>query len=313
MDGVFEEGSHIIRGCSSTNCDVVFVQNKCDVHLLVRIVDDFLLISSSKDTSIRFIKKLNEGIPSLGVKINSDKSRVNYPISLKNMNTSKLEVVETCHDFFPWCGLLIDTKTCEVSLDYKRFWGIHATDTVVIHRTGNEGLNLKKKMKDFVRPRCCQRLLFSSDVNRIDMIRLNFYQTFLLCAVKLVYYIRSGRGETSTQHQQFIYDSACDTIHFAFSLISSKIKHGDWRTSSSSTNRRSLNFQLSWKDALWLGKHAFRHVLRKRSETETQKMQMLCHLFSDFSRSLGMEPSGSERELLAVTRRALRQFPLKWM
>ena len=317
LDGVFEEGSRLIRGCSSTVCDVVFVHSKRDVHLLVRIVDDFLLISSSKDTSIRFLKKLNEGIPSLGVKINSDKSRANYPISLENINTGKLVVVEACHDFFPWCGLLIDTKTCEISLDYKRFWGSHSTDTVVIHRTGNEGLNFKRKMKDFVRPRCCQRLLFSSDVNRIDVIRLNFYQMFLLCAVKLVHYITSGSGETSPQHQRFIYDSACDTIHFAFSLISSKIKHGDWKTSPS-TNQRSLKFKLTWNEALWLGKHAFRHVLRhtgrRRSETK-ETLKLLYHLFSDSARPMenGGRPwffsAREKKQLVNVTRRA-RKFPI---
>jgi telomerase reverse transcriptase len=319
LDGVFEIGSsRIIRGCSSTDCDAVLVQDKSDIHLLVRIVDDFLLISTNKSTSARFMKKLNEGIPSLGVAINGDKSRVNYPLSLANTTTGKLGMVTACHDLFPWCGLLIDTRTCEISLDYKRFCGSHSTDTVVIHRGGNEGLHLKKKLKDFVRPRCCQRLLFSSDVNRIDMIRLNFYQTFLLCAVKLVHYITSGSRETSAQ---FIYDAACDTIHFAFALISSKIQHGNWRASSS-TNKRSLAFQLSWKDALWLGRHAFRHVLRRqwsrkmrgRSESyimDTQKVLLL--LFSDSHRSLDAEgtPSTSafEKDLLAVTRRA-RQFPL---
>lgn len=300
LDGVFEkESSQIIRGSSSTDCNALFVKSKHDIHLLVRIVDDFLLISSSKSTSARFLKRVNEGIPSLGVKINSDKSRVNYSISLENTNTGKLEVIEACHDFFPWCGLLIDTRTCEISLDHKRFCDSHSTDTVVIHRTGNEGLHLKKKMKDFVRPRCCQKLLFSSDVNRIEMISLNFYQTFLICATKLVHYM-SGSRAASTRQPQFIYNSACDTIHFAYSLISSKIKHEDWRSSSPSNSRNNVTFfQLVWKDALWLGRHAFHSVLRRSGSQHA----ILCKLFSDPSRS-------SSRKLLEVTRRASRQFPL---
>eukprot|EP00550_Attheya_septentrionalis_P009164 CAMPEP_0198285938 /NCGR_PEP_ID=MMETSP1449-20131203/5160_1 /TAXON_ID=420275 /ORGANISM="Attheya septentrionalis, Strain CCMP2084" /LENGTH=1014 /DNA_ID=CAMNT_0043983553 /DNA_START=167 /DNA_END=3208 /DNA_ORIENTATION=+ len=47
-------------------------------HLLVRIVDDYLLITSDHGTSLRFVEKMTEGIPKLGIKINDDKTRVNY-------------------------------------------------------------------------------------------------------------------------------------------------------------------------------------------------------------------------------------------
>ena len=97
LKDVFDkESSHVIRGSSSsTDCNVVFIQSKHDLHLLVRIVDDFLLISTSKETSIRFLKKLNKGIPKLGVKINSDKSRVNYPISLQDTNEQVTRIATT--------------------------------------------------------------------------------------------------------------------------------------------------------------------------------------------------------------------------
>lgn len=299
LDDVFEkEHSHVIKGSSSANCDAMFLQSQNDLHLLVRIVDDFLLISTNKDTSTRFLKKLNRGVPGLGVKINSEKSQVNYPISMENTGTGKVETVRACQDFFPWCGLLIDTRTCEVSLDHNRFSGSQATDTVVIHRAGSEGLALKKKMKDFVRPRCSQKLLFSSCINGIDMIRLNFYQTFLLCAIKTIHYM-NGTGISSLKHQQFIYNSACDTIQFAFLLITSKIKHGHVRTLSSSTES-DVTFQLAWKDALWLGRHAFLSAFQR----EGKQYAELCQLFSESSRTKIREG------LLAVTRRALKTFPL---
>ena len=221
-DNVFEKKSScIIRGSTPTEYEASFV--RChDIHLLVRIVDDFLLISTSKQTSIRFMERLNKGIPGLGVRINSEKSRANYPLTLESTASGKAKEVAIYHKFFPWCGLIVDTKTCEISLDYKRFVGSQATETVVIHRMGNEGLHLKKKMKAFVRPRCCQKLLFSSCINGIDMIRLNFFQTFILCAIKLKYYL-NGSGYTSLKNHQFIYNSACDTIQFAFLLIKPNI------------------------------------------------------------------------------------------
>ena len=297
LKDVFDkESSHVIRGSSSSaDCNVVFIQSKHDLHLLVRIVDDFLLISTSRETSIRFLKKLNKGIPKLGVKINSDKSRVNYPISLQDTNE---QVTRIGNDFFPWCGLLINTKTCEISLDYSRFSGLQATDTVVIHRGANEGMNLKKKMKDFVRPRCNQKLLFSSQINGMDMIRLNFYQTFVLCAIKLLHYL-NGIGVSLTGHEHFVYNSACDTIHYAFLLISSKLKHGSVQTvSSTNTNIDSFEFQLEWKDALWLGRHAFSSVFGRLGKGKYVK---LCQLFLD-------ERVSNRKDLLVVSRKALSMW-----
>ena len=296
-----KDSSHVIRGSSSsTDCNVVFIQSKHDLHLLVRIVDDFLLISTSKETSTRFLKKLNKGIPKLGVKINSDKSRMNYPISsLQDAVTNDNEqVTRITNDLFPWCGLLINTKTCEVSLDYSRFSGLQATDTVVIHRGRNEGMNLKKKMKDFVRPRCNQKLLFSSCINGMEMIRLNFYQTFVLCAIKLVHYL-DGSGVSLSGHEQFIYNSACDTIHYAFLLISSKLKHRGVRmVSSTDTNVDSSMFQLEWNDALWLGRHAFFSVFRRLGKGKYAK---LCKLFLD-------ERVSNREDLLIVSRKALKMW-----
>ena len=303
LDGVFDKrASHVIKGSTSTDCDTLFVQDNYDLHLLVRIVDDFLLISTSKSASVRFLENLNNGIPSLGVKINSDKSRVNYSISMKNTSTGKMEAVKVCQNHFPWCGLLIDTNTCEISLDNNRFRGSDATDTVVIHRAGNGGLNLKKKMKDFVRPRCSQKLLFSSRINGIDVVRLNFYQTILLCAIKLVHYLNEYDSETtSLTHQHFIYDSIIDTIRYAYLLIMSKIKFDIERALTSPHEEDGMTFQLVWKDALWLGRRAFCRVFKGSGADWAQ-------LYTSLSSESSNPPN--LKKLLKVTKWARRMFPL---
>lgn len=302
LEDVFEKGSsRVIRGCCSSNCDATLIKSNEDLHFLVRIVDDYLLISTNKDTSIRFLKKLNRGIPSIGLKINSAKSRVNYPLTLKNLDTCSLESVSSCQNSnFPWCGLLINTSTCEISLDYHRFSRLQAIDTVTIHRAGHEGLNLKKKMKDFVRPRCSQKLLFSSCMNSIDRIRLNFYQTFLLCAIKTIHYIKNGSNISSPGHMNFIYISACDTIQFAFLLISSKVKNSKVSDIAAHCDNE-MSLQLAWQDAFWLGKHAFSSVFRSVGKDYAK----LGRTFYEESRAL------NRKDLLSVAKRSLKLFPVE--
>ena len=303
LNDVFDKSSKIIKGSYNKGEHSQFVQCSSSFHLLLRIVDDFLLISTDRDTSVRFLKKLNKGIPGLGVKINREKTRVNYHVSLENLRSGKMEAVNMCCNKykFPWCGLLIDTSTCEISLDYERFSGTRVADTVTIHLSGNDGWHLQNKMKNFVRPRCCQNLLFSSCINGLETIRLNFYQTFLLCAIKTIHYIsRKNQCNTFTtavsnhQHCSFIFYSVCETIRFAFLLISSNIK--------GSPVKNDKRFELAWRDALWLGKHAFFSIIRK----EERLYGGLRHFFSE-SRDF---PMATRMDLLNVSKRALKLFPL---
>ena len=160
-------------------------------------------------------------------------------------------------------------------------------------------------MKYFVRPRCCQRLLFSSYVNGRHMVRLNFYQMFVLCAIKTAHCITHGDGRNPFQHNNFIYASACNTIEFAFRLILSKMKH-EPVTNTPLPIRSDMPVQLTWKEALWLGKHAFYSVFRRLKVPQLPQQQRhraeLCLLFSESSRA------ANRKDLLAVSRQALSSF-----
>jgi telomerase reverse transcriptase len=57
--GVFEKDSLVIKGSNPSNN--ALVESPSALHFLVRIVDDFLLISTDYDTSQRFLSRLNRG------------------------------------------------------------------------------------------------------------------------------------------------------------------------------------------------------------------------------------------------------------
>lgn len=265
LNGIFQGSSlhRLVKGNTSANCDSLFCEFRGEIHLLVRITDDFLFISTDKQTSSCFLKKVSKGVPSLGVNINPCKTQVNYSIAVENT-----EMVSTTTDvLFQWCGLLIDTATCEICLANPGKQ--QAINTVVAHRAaGNGGINLKKKMKDFVRPRCCQKLLFSGTINGIQMIRVNFYRTLLLCAIKTLHYIRQCVGMDTMKNQKFIYGCAIDCIKYAFSLVSSKAKPNNAKIGMTSN------------DAMWLGRHAFCSAFKRLGPQYAE----LCSLLSECSR-----------------------------
>jgi telomerase reverse transcriptase len=72
--------------------------------LVMRYVDDFLIISPCRERLERFAKYLQGGFPEFGIKINGDKTRFSCG-----------------SEIFTWCGLRINPETLDISPDYSNF------------------------------------------------------------------------------------------------------------------------------------------------------------------------------------------------
>jgi len=172
--------------------------------------------------------------------------------------------VSKCERWFPWCGMMIDTVSCEVRLDYSRFSGSLARDSLTVDQV-NEGAALRVRMKTFVRPRC-QCIFFDSFLNGKMMIERNFYQALMLTAVKTVGYV-DCLGSSSNEN--YIIECIEDVISYAFHLIRRRLKNESPQKSSAGESsvesaRNECTGALSKGRAIWLGRHAFQSVLQKR-------------------------------------------------
>ncbi|KAK9169548.1 hypothetical protein Syun_001688 [Stephania yunnanensis] len=96
--------------------------SKLHFHSLLRFVDDYLFMSTSKKHASSFFLRLQRGFRGYNFSINKAKSCVNFDmdnvpaISLKKMYTGEDGV-----SFVPWSGLLINTCTLEIQADYTRY------------------------------------------------------------------------------------------------------------------------------------------------------------------------------------------------
>lgn len=73
--------------------------------LVMRYIDDFLIISPCRERLERFVEYLQNGFPDFGITINKEKTRFSAGMP------------------FTWCGLRIDPKTLDISPDYSNFEG----------------------------------------------------------------------------------------------------------------------------------------------------------------------------------------------
>lgn len=89
---------------------------KDDESVLLRLIDDFLLITTRKDHAERFLKLMHDGIEKYGVKVNPAKTLVTFDATVNGSRLPRLAGGTA----FPYCGTRINIKTLEITKDRDR-------------------------------------------------------------------------------------------------------------------------------------------------------------------------------------------------
>ena len=94
-----------------------------DRTILLRLIDDSLLISTSRSSVARFVQLMHDGFEEYGCHANQQKTAVSFDLLLNNNQVIKAHGVYMTSDgarFMRWSGLLINCGTLEVQADYTR-------------------------------------------------------------------------------------------------------------------------------------------------------------------------------------------------
>ena len=84
--------------------------------LLLRLIDDFLVITTNREVAERFMRDMHAGLPEFGVEVKADKSRANFDIEIDGRPITMLP----SQTDFPYCGNAINTVTLDLSKDKER-------------------------------------------------------------------------------------------------------------------------------------------------------------------------------------------------
>lgn len=84
---------------------------QADDCLLLRLIDDFMLITTDQTKAHRFVEVMQRGLPNYGVTVNPEKRLTNFPLTVQGSAVPRPDDRQK----FPYCGLLIDCKTLAVS------------------------------------------------------------------------------------------------------------------------------------------------------------------------------------------------------
>ena len=250
------------------------------LNFLARLVDDFILVTTNKAVLNLFLERMYQGKPELGTQINREKTMVNTTVKvvLNKEEPEQDPQIITVNDttrlsacgqqFFPWCGMLFNTSTGEVLVDYTRFAAGTAVDSLTVDMAGGEGKRLVFRMKSFVRPRCMP-ILYDASINSLNVIVTNFYQMMLLGAVKTAEYLRNiATPSAQIGNTRFLLQGIESVSSYAIQIIKSNLR----RTSSAN------GFILNRKAVAWLSWLAFRDVFARLSDFRSVTSQIVAQL-----------------------------------
>ncbi|KHN99861.1 telomerase reverse transcriptase [Metarhizium album ARSEF 1941] len=82
--------------------------------LLMRLIDDFLLITLDKSKAVRFLETMHQGVPEYGVQVSPGKTLVNFDVQINGKPVGKAGTTG-----FPYCGTRINVRSLDMTKDVE--------------------------------------------------------------------------------------------------------------------------------------------------------------------------------------------------
>ncbi|XP_076158262.1 telomerase reverse transcriptase isoform X1 [Alosa pseudoharengus] len=148
---------------------------------LMRLVDDSLLITPKLNRAMYFLKTLLAGVPQYGCVVNPQKVAVNFPLE-EGVRFPGVQVLPQ-HCLFPWCGLLLDTQSLDVSNDYSSYAGLSLRYSLTLGSSRSPALFMRRKLMTILRLKC-DAIMLDLRTNSLETVYKNIYKIVLLQAMR---------------------------------------------------------------------------------------------------------------------------------
>ncbi|KAK3287868.1 hypothetical protein CYMTET_4646 [Cymbomonas tetramitiformis] len=238
--------------------------------LLLRLTDDFLMIGSQRAPVERTLCRLLPGVPEYGCVVNPLKTSLNFALragAMKLQEQQNLYRAPHGASFIKWIGLLINSETLEIQSDYTRYCGQDLSDSLTAP-LGQKGETLPLKLCHYIRPKC-YAMLFDGAINSSETVKLNIYQIFLLCGMKLHCHIVHMKGCGPEHNPEFFLRAIHTAVAYAARHIRARVPQDTAAGPSSRLPARCHVY--------WLGLHAFQVVLTRKQTRWRAVLELLHH------------------------------------
>ncbi|KAJ5492091.1 Telomere reverse transcriptase [Penicillium expansum] len=245
---------------------------KPENSLLLRLVDDFLLITPDAAVAMHFLEVMIRGQPAYGVQVNPAKSMTNFSAAVDGILLPRLEGTS----LFPYCGSLIDTHTLEFHRDRDRILeggesaAATLSNTLTVEASHLPGRTFHRKVLSSFRLQL-HAMYIDDGHNSRAVVLANLYCSFITSAMKMYRYMKSLRGRA----------------HPGPAIITQTIRDLISQTNGTIKARRAGNSESSFSCFVqrchlqYLASAAFRFVLKRKQTRYAVVLHWLDSLIKD--------------------------------
>ncbi|XP_069411853.1 telomerase reverse transcriptase isoform X2 [Ovis canadensis] len=236
-------------------------------RVLLRLVDDFLLVTPHLTRATDFLRTLVRGVPEYGCQVNLRKTVVNFPVEPGALGgVAPLQLPAHC--LFPWCGLLLDTRTLEVHGDHSSYARTSIRASLTFTQGFKPGRNMRRKLLAVLQLKC-HGLFLDLQVNSLQTVFTNVYKIFLLQAYRFhACVLQLPFSQPVGSRPAFFLQVIMDTASRGYTLLKA-------RNAGASLGARGASGLFPSEAAHWLCLHAFLHKLARHRATYSRLLGAL--------------------------------------
>ncbi|TID27305.1 telomerase reverse transcriptase [Venturia nashicola] len=164
--------------------DILQFTQRAD-SILIRLIDDFLLVSLDQGVAVRFLQLMHQGIPDYGISVKAEKSLVSF-----NCHVNGQQIPQCQNKEFPYCGLLIDSRTLDIKKNAATKINTDVADSLTVEYGSIPGRTFRRKALNALKLQL-HGMFFDTSFNSLDTVLTNLYIAFKDAARRCFYYMKS--------------------------------------------------------------------------------------------------------------------------
>jgi telomerase reverse transcriptase len=153
--------------------------------LLIRLIDDFLLITTDKAQAVEFLRVMLRGSQAYGITVNQNKTLANFDVQVGGQKIPRADQRRG----FPYCGLLLDTKSLEIAKDWRRKDQI--VDNGITVDVKKRAVNTFRRKTVLSFKMQMQAMLLDATLNSPDRVQSTYMEAFEETVTKMHAYARN--------------------------------------------------------------------------------------------------------------------------
>lgn len=222
--------------------------------LLLRLIDDFLLITTNQAKARRFVGVMHGGLPEYGVAVSPNKTLVNFDMDFDGTRVARLPDGAR----FPYCGLGIDCDTLDIVKDRGYVKDTVVSNALTVDYGNKPGQNFQRRVLNAFKIQS-HLMFYDTKHNTIKTVMSNLHKAFAETAEKMWAYWRC-LPTSKRPGDGLVMQTLAKVIDVAFGLLTSKSRREKYP---------EYDCALEKTHVAWLALDAVKMILAKKQANFT--------------------------------------------